>query len=68
MGIFGGNSVPKFNGTPIGDPVFRTQEEVNARVKDGIGNHCDYVNRWGKVCKDPRMSGNARCGSHVSKP
>jgi hypothetical protein len=71
MGIrefFGGTSHPTFNGTPIGDPINRTQEEINARMADGINGRCEYVSPRGKQCKDPRESGNSRCTKHIRYP
>lgn len=66
--IFNRNNIPTFNGTPIGDPANRTQAEINARVEDGKGNLCDYVNGRGKECKTIRESGNTRCRTHIWKP
>lgn len=68
MGIFNRDKTPTFNGTPIGDPANRPQEVINARMADGKGHLCDYVNGRGKECKTTRESGNTRCRAHMTKP
>lgn len=71
MGWFSNDSKPKvykIYGTPIGDPANRPQEVINARIADGKGHRCDYVNGRGKECRTTRESGNTRCRAHMTKP